>query len=167
MVDEKAASVKLLLLDVDGVLTDGSITVNDRGVETKSFNVKDGVGLKMLMAEGIEVIIVSGRESSAVEHRARDLGIGEAYLGVSDKKALTRELMDSKGLDRTQVCAMGDDLPDMGMFMETGVRITVADGAKEIREVADFITKSRGGQGAVREACEWILKSQGRWRPGK
>lgn len=160
---EKSASIKLLILDVDGVLTDGRITMNERGEEIKSFNVKDGLGLKMLMSAGIEVVIITGRKSMVVEHRAKELGIDEVWQGIKDKKALCKKIIGEKGLKKKEVCCIGDDLPDLAMFMEAGLRIAVADGAEEVREKADFVTKKRGGYGAVREACEWILKSKGTW----
>jgi len=163
---ERAARIKLLLLDVDGVMTDGRIIMNDRGEETKSFDVKDGLGLKMLMAAGIRVALVTGRESRTLSLRAEDLNISEVYQGVSDKSALCKRLMNDKGLRKQEICSMGDDLPDLAMFMESGLRIAVADAAREVREAADFITKSRGGYGAVREACEWLLKCQDKWPPG-
>ena len=163
---ERAARIKLLLLDVDGVMTDGRIIMNDRGEETKSFDVKDGLGLKMLMAAGIRVALVTGRESRTLSLRAEDLNISEVYQGVSDKSALCKRLMNDKGLRKQEICSMGDDLPDLAMFMESGLRIAVADAAKEVREAADFITKSRGGYGAVREACEWLLKCQDKWPLG-
>ena len=163
MTEQKADKIKLLLLDVDGVMTDGTILLNDLGEEVKAFDVKDGLGLKLLMSGGIEVALVSGRRSSAVECRARELGIKEIYQGVSDKRSLCRRLMREKGLRRQEVCSMGDDLPDLPMFLESGLSITVADAVKEIREASDIITKNKGGRGAVREACEWILRCQGKW----
>jgi len=161
--EDKAAKIKLLCLDVDGVMTDGRITINAQGEEIKTFDVKDGQGLKMLMSSGVEGVIISGRKSPVLAHRAKDLGIDRLYQGVDDKKALCRRLIKEKGLDKDQVCSMGDDLPDLTMFSESGLRIAVADAVKEVRGAADFITKSRGGRGAVREACEWLLKCQGNW----
>ena len=160
---EKSASIKLLILDVDGVLTDGRITLNERGEEVKSFDVKDGLGLKMLMSTGVEVVIITGRKSMVVEHRAKELGIDEVWQGIKDKRALSRKIIEEKGLEKNEVCCIGDDLPDLAMFMEAGLRIAVADGVEEVREEADFVTKKKGGCGAVREACEWILKSKGAW----
>ncbi|MBW2203169.1 MAG: HAD-IIIA family hydrolase [Deltaproteobacteria bacterium] len=160
---EKPASIKLLILDVDGVLTDGRITMNERGEEVKSFDVKDGLGLKMLMSTGVEVVIITGRKSMVVEHRAKELGIGEVWQGIKDKGALSRKIIEEKGLEKNEVCCIGDDLPDLAMFMEAGLRIAVADGVEEVREEADFVTKKKGGYGAVREVCEWILKSKGAW----
>ena len=161
MIKEMAASIKLLILDVDGVLTDGRITINERGEEVKSFNVKDGLGLKMLMSTGIEVVIITGRKSIVVEHRAKELGIDEVWQGIKDKRALSKKIVEEKGLDKNEVCCIGDDLPDLAMFMEAGLRIAVADGVEEVREEADFVTEKKGGYGAVREACELILKSRG------
>ena len=158
---EKSASIKLLILDVDGVLTDGRITLNERGEEVKSFDVKDGLGLKMLMSTGVEVVIITGRKSMVVEHRAKELGIDEVWQGIKDKRALSRKIIEEKGLEKNEVCCIGDDLPDLAMFMEAGLRIAVADGVEEVREEADFVTKKKGGYGAVREACELILKSKG------
>ena len=163
MIKKMAARIKLLILDVDGVLTDGRITINERGEEVKSFNVKDGLGLKMLMSTGIEVVIITGRKSMVVEHRAKELGIDEVWQGVKDKRALSKKIIGEKGLDKNEVCCMGDDLPDLTMFMEAGLRIAVADGVEEVREEADFVTEKKGGHGAVREACELILKSKGVW----
>jgi len=155
--------VKLLILDVDGVLTDGRITMNERGEEVKSFSVKDGLGLRILMSKGIEVIIITGRKSMVVEHRAKELGIDEVWQGIKDKRALCKKIIGEKGLKKEEVCCIGDDLPDLAMFMEAGLSIAVADGVEEVREEADFVTRKKGGYGAVREACEWILKSKGAW----
>jgi YrbI family 3-deoxy-D-manno-octulosonate 8-phosphate phosphatase len=163
MMEEKAARVKLLFLDVDGVMTDGRITLNDRGEETKSFNVKDGQGLKILMSVGIDVVLITGRRSRVIEHRAKELGIEQVYQDISDKGALCKQLISDRGLEKQEVCCMGDDLPDLAMFSVAGICVAVADAVKEVRETADFITTSKGGFGAVREACEWILKCQGKW----
>ena len=163
MTEEKAAKIKLLFLDVDGVMTDGSITMNDRGEEMKSFDVKDGQGLKLLLRGGIEVILVTGRVSGVVEHRAADLGIKEVHQGISNKMILCRRVLDEKGLAPEEACCIGDDLPDIGMFREVGLRVAVADAAKEVCDAADLVTKGKGGHGAVREVCEWILRSQGKW----
>ena len=163
MTEEWAAKTRLLILDVDGVLTDGSIIMNDHGEETKCFHVKDGHGLRLLMDAGIHVAIITGRKSKAVKHRARDLGIREVYQGIKDKEALCKELIQYKKLDKEQVCCMGDDLPDLPVFNQVGFSIAVADASSELREKADFTTKKKGGKGAVREVCELILKAQGKW----
>ena len=160
---EKAAKIRLLLLDVDGVMTDGRITINAMGEEIKTFDVKDGQGLKMLIGAGIEVAIVSGRKSPVLEHRAKDLGIIGLYQAVEDKALLCKTLMEQRGLKKEEVCSVGDDLPDLAMFRESGLCIAVADACQEVRSAADIITNNKGGRGAVREVCEWLLKCTGRW----
>jgi 3-deoxy-D-manno-octulosonate 8-phosphate phosphatase (KDO 8-P phosphatase) len=166
MLEEKASKIRLLFLDADGVMTDGSITINAQGEEIKTFDVKDGLGLKKLMASGVEVVILSGRKSLALEYRAKDLGIDGLFQGINDKKALCQRLKEEKGLSKEEVACMGDDLPDLAMFSESGVCIAVSDAVEELRLAADLITRNRGGHGAVREACEWILKGQGLWTKG-
>ena len=163
IMEEWAAKIKLLILDVDGVMTDGRIILNDQGEEIKYFHVKDGHGLRRLLRAGIDVLIITGRKSKAVEHRAKDLGIREVYQGVKDKGSLCKELIQLKRLDKEQVCCMGDDLPDLPMFGLTGASVAVADAASELRAAARYVTKNRGGNGAVREVCELILKAQDRW----
>jgi 3-deoxy-D-manno-octulosonate 8-phosphate phosphatase (KDO 8-P phosphatase) len=165
MTEEWAAKTKLLILDVDGVLTDGRIIMNDRGEEIKCFHVRDGHGLKLAMNAGIHVVIITGRKSRTVDHRARDLGIQEVYQGVEDKESLLKKLIQHKKVAKEQVCCMGDDLPDLPMFNQAGISVAVADASPELRKEADFVTKNRGGKGAVREVCELILKAQGKW-PG-
>ncbi|MCP4682389.1 MAG: HAD-IIIA family hydrolase, partial [Desulfobacterales bacterium] len=145
MIEEKTAGIKLLVLDVDGVMTDGRIMMNAQGEEIKSFDVKDGQGLKMLISHGIDVAIITGRKSRVVTQRAKDLGIKYVYQGISDKKKVCRQLIKDKALKEQEVCCIGDDLPDIAMFMESGLSIAMADAVKEVREAADFITRSRGG----------------------
>ena len=163
IVEKKAANIELLILDVDGVMTNGQILINDLGEEIKSFNVKDGQGLRLLLKAGIDVAIISGRLSRAVEHRAKDLGIKEVHLGVKDKETHCKKLMKRKKLKKDQVCCIGDDLPDLPMFNQAGFKIAVADAVEEVREAANLVTKNKGGNGAVREVCEWILKARNRW----
>ena len=163
MLEDKAAKIKLLILDVDGVMTNGQIVINELGEEIKCFDVKDGQGLKLLMGAGVNVIIISGRKSKTVEYRSKDLGIKEVYQGINDKESLCAELLEQKGLKPDQVCCIGDDLPDVAMFNRIGLPIAVADAVAEVRNAACYVTKNRGGNGAVREVCEIILKSQGIW----
>jgi 3-deoxy-D-manno-octulosonate 8-phosphate phosphatase (KDO 8-P phosphatase) len=145
---------------VDGVMTDGRIIVNDQGGETKNFDVKDGHGLVCLRRAGVEVVIISGRRSNAVAHRANELGIEEVYQGIRDKATLYQRLLRQKNLAPDQVCFMGDDLPDLPLFDQVGIAVAVADAVTEIRAAASLTTKSKGGQGAVREICDSILKAQ-------
>jgi 3-deoxy-D-manno-octulosonate 8-phosphate phosphatase (KDO 8-P phosphatase) len=116
------------------------------------------------MSSGIEVVIMTGRRSQILALRAEELGIEEVYQGVKNKDILCKQLRKIKKLKKDQVCSLGDDLPDLAMFMRSGLSIAVADAVKEVREAADFITKNKGGFGAVREVCELILKCQGKWR---
>lgn len=160
---EKAAEIKLFILDVDGVLTDGRIVINDLGQEIKTFDAKDGYGLVRLIEAGIDVIIISGRKSKAVEYRAENLGIHEVYQGVNDKKALYHDLLKQKDILKNQACCIGDDIPDIPMLEDAGLSVAVADAVKEVREMADYVTKKKGGNGAVREVCELILKSMSLW----
>lgn len=159
----RAAAIELLLLDVDGVLTDGSVIYADDGTELKRFHVRDGSGLKLWHSAGKRSAIISGRKSAAVERRARELGIHTVLQGRDDKLAAFMEVLASFELPPEKVCAIGDDLPDLPVLLRCGLALTVADACPEVRSEAHFITTAPGGQGAVREAVEWLLKLQGRW----
>ena len=163
MIDEKAKKIQLLILDVDGVMTDGRIVMNDLGQEIKFFNVKDGHGIRLLLTAGIDVAIITGRESEAVRRRALDLGITSVYQGIKHKESVCKKIMEEKGLEKEQVCCMGDDLPDIPMLRCEGLPVAVADATYETRESALFVTRAPGGYGAVREMCEIILKAKGAW----
>ena len=160
---DKMEPVKLLLLDVDGVLTDGRIVYSDDGVETKAFNVRDGLGLRLLMDGGIQVGIVTGRRSKALYRRCKDLGIIDVYDGVDDKAALLDDICRRMGIRTESIAFIGDDLPDIPLMKKVGLSIAVADAHEAVRAVADLVTTAGGGAGAVREVCEAILKSQGQW----
>jgi YrbI family 3-deoxy-D-manno-octulosonate 8-phosphate phosphatase len=163
MSEDWATRIKLLILDVDGVMTDGRIIMNERGEEIKRFHARDGYGLKRLLNADIDVVIITGRKSKALEHRAKELGIQELYQGVMEKESLCREIIERKKLIKDQVCCIGDDLPDLSMFNQVGISIAVADAVAEVRDAASYVTKNKGGNGAVREICELILKAQQRW----
>ncbi len=163
MIEEIAKKIGLLVLDVDGVMTDGHIVMNELGQEIKFFNVKDGHGLRLLLDAGIDVAIITGRESKTVRHRAADLGISIVYQGIHDKESICKKIMEAKGLQKEQVCCIGDDLPDIPMFRCAGLPVAVADAAYETKKSALFITRAAGGHGAVREICEIILKAKGAW----
>jgi 3-deoxy-D-manno-octulosonate 8-phosphate phosphatase (KDO 8-P phosphatase) len=165
MIDEKAKNIELLVLDVDGVMTDGRIVMNDLGQELKFFNVRDGHGIRLLLYAGVEVAIITGRSSETVRLRAADLGITMVYQGVKDKETICKKIMTEKGFKKDQVCCMGDDLPDIPMLRCAGLPVAVADATIETREAALYVTKAPGGYGAVREMCEIILKAKGAW-PG-
>jgi 3-deoxy-D-manno-octulosonate 8-phosphate phosphatase (KDO 8-P phosphatase) len=159
----RAARIELLLLDVDGVLTDGSITYTAELVEIKQFHVRDGSGLKFWHLAGKHSAILSGRSSPAVEFRARELGIAHVLQGHGEKLPAFEELLLRTGFRPEQVCAVGDDLPDLPILRRAGLAVTVADGCPELRESVDLVTTAPGGHGAVRETIEWLLKLQGSW----
>ena len=163
MLEDIAFKIKMLILDVDGVMTDGKIIIDDHGEEIKHFDAKDGQGLKFLMDAGIEVGIISGRHSKAVAYRAKGLGIREVHLGIADKASLLKEIIQQNDLKREEICCMGDDLPDLAMFGQAGLSVAVADAVPEVLDAAVFITKKGGGRGAVREVCELILRARGQW----
>ena len=162
-VRKKAASVKLLLLDVDGVLTDGRIIIDDRGVETKQFDVRDGQGISLLMRSGIEVGFITGRSSRVVDHRARDLGVRLVYQGISDKLGCYDQIKIQLDLRDQQIAFIGDDMVDLPVMLRVGLALSVSDGWPELSRAVDYITAAPGGRGAVREVAELLLKSQGKW----
>jgi len=160
---KKLKSVKLLMLDVDGVLTDGKIIYNDRGEEIKAFNVRDGHGLKLLMRAGIEVALITGRKSKVVLHRARDLGIKKVYQGVINKIEIYEKILKEKKLKDINVGFVGDDLVDIPVLKRVGFSAAVGDAIPEVKKVVDYVASKRGGEGAVREICELLLKVQNKW----
>ena len=160
---EKIRPLKLLILDVDGVMTDGRIIIDDAGQESKHFDVKDGHGLKLLMRVGIDVVLLTGRRSRVVEHRAADLGIREVHQGILRKMEVLEGILRKRNLTPSETAYMGDDVVDIPLIKRVGFGISVADGVEEARQAAAYVTKRRGGRGAVREVCELILKGQDRW----
>jgi 3-deoxy-D-manno-octulosonate 8-phosphate phosphatase (KDO 8-P phosphatase) len=160
---ERAAKIELLLLDVDGVLTDGGILYSDDGRELKRFHVRDGSGLKLWQVAGKRAAIVSGRSSPAVARRAAELGISPVLQGCAEKLPAFEAILDTTGLRPEQVCAIGDDLPDLPVLRRAGLAVAVADACFEVRGVADYVTALPGGAGAVRDAIEWLCKLQGTW----
>lgn len=160
---EKLQNIKLLLLDVDGVLTDGKIVYTDSGEQIKAFDVKDGHGLKLLMRSGAEVVLITGRESKVVLHRARDLGIQEVYQKITNKIEIYEKILKEKNLEDIQVGFVGDDLIDIPVLRRVGFSAAVEDAIPEVKEIVDYVTSKKGGEGAVREVCELLLKSQNKW----
>ena len=160
---EKLMPITLLMLDVDGVLTDGTIIYSDSGEEIKSFNVRDGHGLKLVMRAGIEVVLLTARESKVVLHRAKDLGIRDVYQKAIDKLAAYRAMLAEKKIQERNVCYVGDDIIDIPVLRRAGFSVAVADAVPEVKEVVDYVTSQAGGKGAVREMCEMLLKAQGKW----
>jgi 3-deoxy-D-manno-octulosonate 8-phosphate phosphatase (KDO 8-P phosphatase) len=159
----KIKAIRLLILDVDGVMTDGRIIMDDTGREIKNFNVKDGHGIKMLMRYGIDVVLLTGRRSHVVEYRARDLDIAEVHQGIHDKLVIFNEILQKRALNREDVAYIGDDLVDIPLLKRAGFSATVADASEEVKGFVDYITSKAGGKGAVREICDMILRCQGKW----
>jgi len=158
----RARAVRLLILDVDGVLTDGSLYFTARGEEMKRFDVRDGHGVRMLIEAGVDVAIVSGRSSEAVVRRAEGLGISEVLQGIDDKLAAVQALLARRGLRLEDCAAAGDDLPDLPVLRRAALAVTVPDAPAPVRAAAHYVTERAGGRGAVREVCEFILDAQGR-----
>ncbi len=161
--EERARRIRLLLLDVDGVLTDGSIIYDGAGKEWKSFDIKDGQGIKLLQGAGIEVGILSGRFAPAVRVRARELAISLVRQKAYPKDKVLGEIMKRKRLKAEEICFMGDDIGDVPAFGRVGFAVAVADSMDVVKRCAHYITGRPGGHGAVREICELILRAQGKW----
>src|SRR5262245_13432963 len=161
---ECVQKIELLVLDVDGVLTDGSIMLAPDGAELKTFHVRDGSAIAIWRRLGRRVAIISGRSSPAVSLRAAELDIDLVHLGVADKRAAMDAILQETGARLDQTCAVGDDLPDLPVLTAVGLPIAVADACREVREAARYVTLAAGGRGAVREVVEWILRTQGRWK---
>ena len=160
---ERLKKIKLLILDVDGVMTDGRIIFDSNGVESKFFNVKDGHGIKMAQRAGIEFAIISGRHSQVVANRAAELGIVHVYQKAMDKLTPYLDILEKTGLDDTQVAFMGDDVIDIPVLRRVGFAAAPADAVEEVLPHVHFITNNRGGWGAVREVCDLLLKGQESW----
>lgn len=158
---ERARAVKLILFDVDGIMTDGTLYLADDGQEYKGFNSLDGHGLKMLKSTGVELGIITGRNSQLVIHRARNLGITHLHQGAQDKLMVYRQLLDDLGLSPEQTAFMGDDVVDLPVMRRAGLAIAVPAAPDLVKAHSHYITKREGGRGAVREACEFIMRAQG------
>ena len=159
--EQRAAQVRLVALDVDGVLTDGRLFYGPQGEAIKVFDVRDGHGIKMLLGHGIDVAIVSARSSEIVANRARELGIRRVLQGRSDKSQAWQELLADTGVSAHEASFIGDDLPDLPVLAAAGLAATVADARDEVKAVAHWITPQPGGRGAVRALAEFILRAQG------
>ena len=155
--------IKVVAMDVDGVLTDGRIIMDSNGVETKNFDVQDGFGIVFLKKCGIKTAIISARESGVVAHRAKDLKIDKTYVGVYPKLGAYESMLKEFKVQDEEVCFIGDDLADLCFMERCGVAIAVANAVFEVKQIADHVTNKKGGRGAVREAIELILKAQGLW----
>lgn len=162
-IEQRAARVKLLLMDCDGVLTDGRIWLLESGEDQKAFHTRDGLGIELLHRAGLQSGIISGRTSGAVERRARGLGMSFIRQGCENKLEAFAETLAHAGVTNAEVAFVGDDLNDIPLMLQSGLGIAVADAAPETREHAHYITTAPGGRGAIREVVELILKSQNRW----
>ncbi|MCG8449594.1 MAG: HAD hydrolase family protein [Pirellulales bacterium] len=160
---EKCAPIRLILTDVDGVLTDGSVIIDNQGVETKQFHIRDGQGIRLWQQAGGRWGIVTGRSSQVVKLRAAELDIDVVRQGVGDKMSVVRSLCEELELALSEVCFIGDDLPDWAVIQQVGLGVAVADAADELRQDADYVTSQNGGHGAVRELVEVLLKNTNRW----
>lgn len=159
---QRAQAIRLFVMDVDGVLTAGGISYTANGDELKTFNIRDGLGIKLLQRAGIETAIITGRRSAIVERRATELGITHVFQGHEDKRAAFEQLLSNTGLTADAVAYIGDDLPDLPLIRQAGLGLTVADGDPRACAAAHWISSRPGGAGAVREAAEMILTAQGK-----
>jgi len=157
---ELAARVQLVIFDVDGVFTDGRLYYGADGEELKVFHVRDGHGIKSLLQQGIQVAVISGRSSTAVSRRMQELGIRHVFQGDDDKRPILEKLLKKLALNPGQTACVGDDLADLPIMQVAGIAIAVADAQPEVRAQADWCTRSRGGEGAVREICDLILEAR-------
>jgi 3-deoxy-D-manno-octulosonate 8-phosphate phosphatase (KDO 8-P phosphatase) len=159
----KLKKIKMLILDVDGVMTDGNIIMDSDGREMKNFNVRDGHGLVMIQRHGIQAAILTGRTSAVVEHRARDLKIAGVYQGALNKKEIFEQILKKNNLTPEAIAYIGDDIVDIPVLKMVGFSVAVADAVELVKKTVDYVTVNSGGQGAVREICEMLLISQGYW----
>lgn len=160
--ETRAKRIKLLILDIDGVMTDGRLYLSGEGETFKQFNILDGLGIKLLRQNGVEVAIISGRSSAALTKRARDLGIEHLYQGREDKLQALTELMAQMTLSLDEVAHMGDDLPDLPVMRRVGLAMAPANAYRLVKQHAQYCTETAGGAGAVREACDFLLSAQGK-----
>lgn len=159
----KAKKIKLLLLDVDGVLTDGGIVIDHRGGDIKRFHVRDGHGIRLLLGAGIQVGLITGRYSKAVTLRARELGIRMVHQKVHDKVAVYRKIKRQTGLKDEEIAYVGDDIVDLPLLRQVGLAMTVRDCSGDLERIVDYAASEEGGRGAVREIAELLLRAQGKW----
>lgn len=163
MAEIDLADIDLLVLDVDGVLTDGRITLTAAGEEIKTFHVRDGSGMKYWQRAGKKLAIISGRSSPAIGHRAKELGVEVVRVGAKDKLPLLEEILEETGIPAERTAVIGDDLPDLPLLRRCGFPIATADAVEEVRLAAAYVTRRKGGDACVREVIEMLLKRSGLW----
>jgi len=161
--EQRCQRIELILSDVDGVFTDGLIVLDNQGIETKRFHIRDGMGVRLWQKAGYRFGLVTLRSSHVVKMRAMELGIDIIRQGADDKLVILRQILAEQGLTPPQVCYLGDDLPDLAVIRAVGLGVAVADACEELRQAAHYVTKACGGRGAVRETVEMVLKAQRRW----
>lgn len=162
--EQRMQGIQLILSDVDGVMTSGGITYNNEGVETKTFHVRDGLGIKLWQRTGYRFGVITARSSHIVKLRMDELKVDLVRQGAENKRDIADAILNEMGLNSEQVCYIGDDLTDLALISSVGFGVSVSDGADEVKKAAHYVTKSRGGHGAIRELIEMILKSQNRWQ---
>ena len=160
-INRLAKDIKLLICDVDGVLTKGEVYLDNTEIELKAFNIKDGLGIKLLQRSGIEIAIITGRNSAIVDRRMQELGISHVYQGQQDKIVAYENLLQKLNLDISEVAYVGDDLPDLPLMKRSAIGIAVADAHQFVLQKADWVTENKGGEGAVRNIVDMILQSKG------
>jgi 3-deoxy-D-manno-octulosonate 8-phosphate phosphatase (KDO 8-P phosphatase) len=159
-IQQKARQIQLLILDVDGVMTNGGLQFDAEGREYKTFNSLDGQGMRMLLECGIQIAVITGRKSKLVNHRMNDLGVKLVFQGHRDKRPAFSELLKKTGLGCSQIAYLGDDLPDLAVMGQVGMAIAVDNAHAFVKQQADWVTQASGGSGAVREVTDFILKAQ-------
>ena len=163
LIVEKAAKIKVLLLDVDGVLTDGRIIYDSRGRDMKFFDVHDGMGVHLLKKSGIPAILITAKGSKAIKPRAKDMQVDKVFDKISPKTKVLDRILKKYKVKSDEVCFVGDDLVDLGLMKRVGFPVAVSNGCPEVKRIAAYVTVKQGGRGAVRELAELILKAQGKW----
>ena len=163
MIEERAKKIKMLVLDVDGVLTDGKIIYNDLGIESKNFNVKDGFAMLILNRAGIKSAIITAKKSRVLVKRIKEMMINRLYQNAFNKLEAYRDILKRFGLADEDICYIGDDLLDLPLLKRVGLAVSVTDGVEEVKTAAHYVTEKKGGEGAVREVIELILKAQEKW----
>jgi 3-deoxy-D-manno-octulosonate 8-phosphate phosphatase (KDO 8-P phosphatase) len=162
---EKAKSIRLVIFDVDGVLTNGTLIYGPNGTESKTFNTQDGMGLRLLLRTSVEIAIITARSSDVVEKRMQDLGIKHVYQGCTDKLIAYDDLKQKLNVADHEIAYVGDDLPDLPGLLRAGLSVTVPNAPKVMHQYADWMTKAKGGKGAAREVCDLIMQAQGTYQP--
>jgi YrbI family 3-deoxy-D-manno-octulosonate 8-phosphate phosphatase len=160
---QRCQSLQLIMADVDGVLTDGGVTYNNQGIESKTFHIRDGLGIKLWRKAGGKFALITGRNSHVVQLRASELGIDAVRQGIDDKRKIAMEILQQFKVSPEQAAYIGDDLPDLAVMRMVGLAVAPADAAEDVRNAAHHVTQQPGGRGAVRELIEFVLQNQKRW----